>query len=207
MAERLTVRTPTLEIAYEARPAGGAPVILLHGFPYDSARYDEVAPPLAADGCRVSCRTCAATGRRASSSADTPRSGEQAALGHDLLRVHGRARRSRARRSSATTGAAAPPASSPRCGPSACARPGDRAPATTSRTSPPRRSRLRRAGAPLLVPVVLPHRARAGRASTQNRRDALPAAVAAVVAELELRRRDLRAQRPRLRQSRFRRRS
>jgi len=31
----------------------GAPVILLHGFPYDARAFDEVAPPLAAQGCRV----------------------------------------------------------------------------------------------------------------------------------------------------------
>ena len=36
-----------------ARPADGAPVILLHGFPYDPRCFDEVAPPLASDGCRV----------------------------------------------------------------------------------------------------------------------------------------------------------
>jgi pimeloyl-ACP methyl ester carboxylesterase len=48
------VRTPTLEIAYEeSGPAGGAPVVLLHGFPYDPRAYDAVAPALAAAGCRV----------------------------------------------------------------------------------------------------------------------------------------------------------
>ncbi|MFN9908780.1 MAG: alpha/beta fold hydrolase, partial [bacterium] len=47
-------RTPTLEIAFEQHgPASGPPVILLHGFPYDVRAYDEVAPALAADGCRV----------------------------------------------------------------------------------------------------------------------------------------------------------
>ena len=53
-AERLLIRTDTLEIAYEeSGPADGPPVILLHGFPDDPHAYDGVAPPLAAAGCRV----------------------------------------------------------------------------------------------------------------------------------------------------------
>jgi pimeloyl-ACP methyl ester carboxylesterase len=48
------VRTPTLEIAYkENGPSGDPPVILLHGWPSDPHDYDEVAPALAAEGCRV----------------------------------------------------------------------------------------------------------------------------------------------------------
>ena len=39
------VRTDVLEIAYEEHgPEDGAPVILLHGFPYDVRAFDEVAP-------------------------------------------------------------------------------------------------------------------------------------------------------------------
>jgi pimeloyl-ACP methyl ester carboxylesterase len=79
------VRTPTLEIAYEEHgPADGAPVILLHGFPYDGRAYDEVAPPLADDGCRVLVPWLRGYGATRFLSADTPRSGEQAALGNDL---------------------------------------------------------------------------------------------------------------------------
>ena len=49
-----SVRTDVLEIAYEEHgPPDGAPVILMHGFPYDVRAFDEVAPPLAGDGCRV----------------------------------------------------------------------------------------------------------------------------------------------------------
>ncbi|MCW5735849.1 MAG: alpha/beta hydrolase [Enhydrobacter sp.] len=81
-----TVRTPTLDIAYEEHgPADGAPVILLHGFPYDPRCFDEVAPPLAADGCRVLVPYLRGYGPTRFLSADTPRSGEQAALGNDLL--------------------------------------------------------------------------------------------------------------------------
>jgi len=81
-----SVRTPTLEIAYEEHgPADGAPVVLLHGFPYDPRCFDEVAPPLAADGCRVLMPYLRGYGPTRFLSADTPRSGEQAALGNDLL--------------------------------------------------------------------------------------------------------------------------
>lgn len=39
------LQTPRLHIAYEHHgPADGAPVILLHGFPYDPRGYDEIAP-------------------------------------------------------------------------------------------------------------------------------------------------------------------
>ena len=49
-----TALTPTLEIAYEeSGPAGGPPVVLLHGFPDDVRAYDGVAPPVAASGWRV----------------------------------------------------------------------------------------------------------------------------------------------------------
>ena len=81
-----SVRTPTLDIAYEEHgPADGAPVILLHGFPYDPRCFDEVAPPLAADSCRVLVPYLRGYGPTRFLSADTLRSGEQAALGNDLL--------------------------------------------------------------------------------------------------------------------------
>jgi hypothetical protein len=43
-----------LDVGYvEVGPAGGRPVILLHGFPYDIHSFVEVAPLLAAEGYRV----------------------------------------------------------------------------------------------------------------------------------------------------------
>ena len=43
-----------LSIAYyEAGPADGPAVMLMHGFPYDIHCYVDVAPQLAARGCRV----------------------------------------------------------------------------------------------------------------------------------------------------------
>ena len=47
-------RTSVLEIAYEeSGPAGGVPVFLMHGFPYDPHTYDAVVPQLNAAGCRT----------------------------------------------------------------------------------------------------------------------------------------------------------
>src|SRR6185295_14717139 len=76
-----SVRTASLEIAYEDHgPASSPPVILLHGFPYDGHAYDQVAPALAAKGCRVLVPWLRGYGQTRFLSAETPRSGEQAAL-------------------------------------------------------------------------------------------------------------------------------
>ncbi len=86
--ELLFARTSVLDLAYEAHgPADGPVVILLHGFPYDPRCYDEVAPPLAGDGCRVVVPYLRGYGPTRFRAAETPRSGEQAALGHDLLQL------------------------------------------------------------------------------------------------------------------------
>ncbi len=80
------VRTGTLEIAYEESGAeDGVPVVLLHGFPYDPRTYDEAIPPLVADGCRTIVPYLRGYGPTRFLSAATPRSGQQAALAHDLL--------------------------------------------------------------------------------------------------------------------------
>jgi pimeloyl-ACP methyl ester carboxylesterase len=81
-----TVQTPMLEIAYlEAGPSDGPPVILLHGFPDDVHAYDGATPPLAALGWRVLVPYLRGYGPTRFLSPETPRSGEQAALGLDLL--------------------------------------------------------------------------------------------------------------------------
>ncbi|MBL8673226.1 MAG: alpha/beta hydrolase [Alphaproteobacteria bacterium] len=80
-----TARTATLDIAYlESGPAGGAPVVLLHGWPSDVHDWDRVAPVLAADGFRVIMPWLRGTGPTRFLSEATPRSGQQAALGADL---------------------------------------------------------------------------------------------------------------------------
>jgi pimeloyl-ACP methyl ester carboxylesterase len=79
------IRTPVLDIAYEEHGrADGAPVFLMHGWPYDPRCYDAVVPPLVAANCRVIVPYLRGFGATRFLSADTPRSGQQAALGNDL---------------------------------------------------------------------------------------------------------------------------
>ena len=78
-------RTSVLDIAYEETgPADGTPVFLMHGFPYDPRAFDGVVPLLAAKGCRTIVPYLRGYGPTRFLSADTMRSGEQAALGNDL---------------------------------------------------------------------------------------------------------------------------
>ena len=81
-----SLRTGTLRIAYEAGgPADGVPVILLHGFPDDPGAWDGCVPGLVASGYRVLVPWLRGYGETRFLSPDTPRSGQQAALGADLL--------------------------------------------------------------------------------------------------------------------------
>ena len=70
---------------YELGSQAGLPVLLLHGFPYDIHAYDAVAPALAAAGLRAVVPYLRGYGSTVFRSPDTLRSGEQAALGADLL--------------------------------------------------------------------------------------------------------------------------
>jgi pimeloyl-ACP methyl ester carboxylesterase len=70
---------------YEEGPADGPVAILLHGFPYDVHTYVDVAPHLAAQGCRVIVPYLRGFGATRFRDAATPRSGEQAAIGADVL--------------------------------------------------------------------------------------------------------------------------
>lgn len=80
------IHAGVLEIAYhDSGPLEGPPVFLMHGFPYDIHAYAEVAPILAAAGCRVFVPFLRGYGPTRFLSDATPRSGEQAALGADLL--------------------------------------------------------------------------------------------------------------------------
>ena len=75
-----------LNIAYhEDGPAEGPVVILLHGFPYDIHSYVHVAPQLAAQGCRVILPYLRGFGATRFRDAATLRSGEQAAIGADVI--------------------------------------------------------------------------------------------------------------------------
>jgi pimeloyl-ACP methyl ester carboxylesterase len=86
MAQVERVRTPVLEIAYEhAGAAEAPPVVLLHGYPYDVRAFDEVVAILTGAGLRAVVPYIRGYGPTRFLSPDTPRSGEQAAVGQDLL--------------------------------------------------------------------------------------------------------------------------
>jgi pimeloyl-ACP methyl ester carboxylesterase len=81
-----TVQTPILEIGYEVwGEATGSPVVLLHGFPDDAHAWDHVAPPLAAQGCRVFAPYLRGYGPTRFLDPHAPRMAQQAAIGQDLL--------------------------------------------------------------------------------------------------------------------------
>ncbi|MBV8603837.1 MAG: alpha/beta hydrolase [Pelomonas sp.] len=81
-----TVSTGLLDIGFEAAgPSDGPVAVLLHGFPYDVRCYDGVAARLAAQGVRVIAPYLRGFGPTRFRAATTPRSGQQAALGQDLL--------------------------------------------------------------------------------------------------------------------------
>jgi len=84
------IEAGALAVAYEeSGDPGGWPAVLMHGFPYDGRAYDAVVPVLAAAGARVIVPWLRGYGETRFRSAATPRSGEQAALGQDLLDLLG----------------------------------------------------------------------------------------------------------------------
>src|SRR5246500_2076893 len=86
MKELAQVRTSALKIGYEHSGATDAPiVVLLHGYPFDVRAFDGVVPILNAAGFRTIVPFLRGYGPTRFLSADTPRSGQQAALGKDLL--------------------------------------------------------------------------------------------------------------------------
>ncbi|MBL4917589.1 alpha/beta fold hydrolase [Szabonella alba] len=81
-----SIKAGYLNIHYhETGPECGDPVILLHGFPYDARAYDAVASTLAGRGYRCLVPYLRGFGPTSFLSPDTMRSGQQAALGADLL--------------------------------------------------------------------------------------------------------------------------
>ncbi|WP_394554954.1 alpha/beta fold hydrolase [Agromyces sp. MMS24-JH15] len=80
------VEAGVLDVAYvEHGPADGPPVVLLRGFPYDIHSYVDVVPLLADDGFRVIVPYLRGHGPTRFLDAATPRSGQQAALGRDVV--------------------------------------------------------------------------------------------------------------------------
>ena len=200
-----TINTGVLAIAYlEYGPASGWPCIMGHGFPYDAHAYDQAAPILADAGARVIVPYLRGYGPTRFLKAETPRSGEQAALGVDLLdfmdalknRARGsrRLRLGRARRLHRLR---------------AFAEPGRRARLRQFVQHPEHRA-CHGAGEPsrrggVLVPILLSQRARPTWSREEPEGDRAPL-LAHVVAELGVRRCDLRPNGERLRQPRLRRR-
>jgi pimeloyl-ACP methyl ester carboxylesterase len=81
-------RTATLDVAYvETGPVDGPAVLLLHGFPYDIHSYVDVAPTLAGTGHRVIVPYLRGHGPTRFRDPATIRSGQQAALGADVLEL------------------------------------------------------------------------------------------------------------------------
>jgi pimeloyl-ACP methyl ester carboxylesterase len=80
------IKAGVLDIGYaEAGPTEGPPVLLLHGFPYSVDSYADVAPLLVARGCRVIVPYLRGHGPTRFLDDGTPRSGQQGALGVDVI--------------------------------------------------------------------------------------------------------------------------
>lgn len=85
MIER-QIDTPVLRISYrQFGEDSGWPCLLGHGFPYDVHAYTDAATILAGAGARVIVPYLRGYGSTAFLTLTTPRSGEQAALGADML--------------------------------------------------------------------------------------------------------------------------
>ena len=80
------INAGTLSVGYvEAGPAGGVPVLLLHGWPYDIHSFDAVTPQLAARGFRVVVPFVRGYGSTRFLSADTPRNGQPSVVALDAV--------------------------------------------------------------------------------------------------------------------------
>lgn len=80
------IEAGVLNVGYaEAGPAGGKPVMLLHGWPYDIHSFVDVAPLLAAAGYRVIVPYLRGYGTTHFRSGDTPRNGQQAVIAVDMV--------------------------------------------------------------------------------------------------------------------------
>jgi pimeloyl-ACP methyl ester carboxylesterase len=80
------IRAGELDVGYyEAGPADGQPVLLLHGWPYDIHSFADVAPLLAQQGYRVIVPHLRGHGSTRFLSAQALRNGQQAAVALDII--------------------------------------------------------------------------------------------------------------------------
>lgn len=80
------VQTESLNIGYEQTgPDSGEPILLLHGWPYDPRSFDDVRGPLADAGYRVIVPYLRCFGPTVYRSPGIFRSGQQSALGKDII--------------------------------------------------------------------------------------------------------------------------
>jgi pimeloyl-ACP methyl ester carboxylesterase len=81
-----TITTPSLAITYEQTgPDSGEPVVLLHGFPYDVRSFDDVLDRLKAENRRLIVPYLRGFGPTLYREPHGMRSGQQAALGRDVI--------------------------------------------------------------------------------------------------------------------------
>ncbi len=81
-----TVITASLEVSYEQTgPDSGDPILLLHGFPYDVRQYDAVRDQLAGPNRRILVPYLRGYGPTRYKTKEVFRSGQQAALGKDVI--------------------------------------------------------------------------------------------------------------------------
>jgi len=85
-AQAKQVDAGVLNVGYfEFGPRDASPVLLLHGFPYSVDSYIEVAPLLGSRGCRVIVPYLRGHGTTRFRDRATPRSGQQGAIGIDVI--------------------------------------------------------------------------------------------------------------------------
>lgn len=88
MARLRHVRTLMLDVAYEETgPVDGMPVVLVHGFPYDPRAFDDVVAILERQGLRAIVPYVRGYGGTRFLAPTAMRSGQQAAVGHDLVEL------------------------------------------------------------------------------------------------------------------------
>jgi pimeloyl-ACP methyl ester carboxylesterase len=80
------IKAGLLDVGYvDAGPANGAPVLLLHGWPYDIHSFGEVTPVLASAGYRVIVPYLRGYGTTRFLSSDTLRNGQQSVVAVDII--------------------------------------------------------------------------------------------------------------------------